>query len=311
MVPVFLRRWRGEFSAAVAAGVLLGSLAAAGQQPGTLPPPGPPPPAALEPAIPSAQLAFLAGLAGQPTKALMKDKQFRALMKLVIPNTTFHYAKDISLEYAVQLVIGEPTETTPVEVEDGRYVTVAGVRKVGKYGRALLWFDLQTGQALGMFFWRPSNGEPTPTLTVFSKQLTDTTLSMGQLPPAFERKVVEWSQTHGMPTVSPRYFIPANGRKYALLHDEDYCANPPITTRPQPPCEQLNADAAEADMDAAYFMAETGNAANATAWMLEPEQIAWIGLRERTCGAGLACRIAFTRRRTIELIHRPVQVRRR
>jgi uncharacterized protein YecT (DUF1311 family) len=60
----------------------------------------------------------------------------------------------------------------------------------------------------------------------------------------------------------------------------------------------LNADAADADMNAAYFMSETHNQANATAWMLGPDQAAWIGVRERTCGAGLACRIRVTRERT-------------
>ena len=29
-----------------------------------------------------------------------------------------------------------------------------------------------------------------------------------------------------IPVVSPRYFVPANGKKYVLVHDEDYCAHP-------------------------------------------------------------------------------------
>ena len=39
-------------------------------------------------------------------------------------------------------------------------------------------------------------------------------------------------------------------------------------------CEDLNAEAADADVNAAYFMAETHNAANATAWMLGQDQLA-------------------------------------
>jgi hypothetical protein len=49
---------------------------------------------------------------------------------------------------------------------------------------------------------------------------------------------------------------------------------------PQDECEELNSQAAAADLVAAYFMSETGNAANATAWMLGPGQVAWIGLRD-------------------------------
>jgi uncharacterized protein YecT (DUF1311 family) len=67
----------------------------------------------------------------------------------------------------------------------------------------------------------------------------------------------------------------------------------------------MNADGADADMNAAYFMQETHNAANATAWMLEPDQIAWLGVRDRTCGIGLVCRIQFTRERTRRLIGPP------
>ncbi len=265
----------------------------------------------MQPLIPSAQLAFLSGFAGQPTKVLMKDKQFRALMKEVIPRSFYHFGHNMFLTETMDMALED--SSLPVQVVDGRYVVVSGY-SVFPYprlrGRGFLWFDMQQGIALGVFYFQPSNGEPTPTLTVFSKQLTDTYLTMGQLPAAFADELYAWVGPAGIPLVTPRYFIPENGKKYALLHDEDYCAHPPNT--PAPPqilCEQLNADAAEADMDAAYFMQETGNAADATAWMLEPEQVAWIGLREQTCGAGLACRIAFTRRRTAVLIHRPVRRR--
>jgi uncharacterized protein YecT (DUF1311 family) len=32
--------------------------------------------------------------------------------------------------------------------------------------------------------------------------------------------------------------------------------------------------------------------------MLEPQQMAWITVRDQTCGAGLGCRIRMTRERT-------------
>jgi uncharacterized protein YecT (DUF1311 family) len=95
-------------------------------------------------------------------------------------------------------------------------------------------------------------------------------------------------------------WIPENGKKYVLEHDEDYCGHPPTTPAPpQDQCMQANLAAANADMNAAYFMQETHNAANATAWMLDPQQTAWLAMRDSTCvGAGaLGCRIRVTRER--------------
>ena len=96
-----------------------------------------------------------------------------------------------------------------------------------------------------------------------------------------------------------------------LEHDEDYCWHPENTPAPpQDQCEQMNANAADDDLNAAYFMQEMHNEANATAWRLGPEQMAWIGVRDQTCGAGLACRIRVTRQRTRVLLGRPPAPRR-
>jgi uncharacterized protein YecT (DUF1311 family) len=65
-------------------------------------------------------------------------------------------------------------------------------------------------------------------------------------------------------------------------------------------CQQLNADAADADLNAADFMEQTHNAANATAWNLSPAQVTWIGIRNQSCGAGpgvAVCRVRLTRQR--------------
>jgi uncharacterized protein YecT (DUF1311 family) len=110
----------------------------------------------------------------------------------------------------------------------------------------------------------------------------------------------QWGAVAGIPPITPRYFIPDNGKKYVLEHDEDYCWHAEGT--PAPPegdCMQANLDAANADMDAAYFMKETHNAANATAWMLDPEQTAWIARRASTCvgPSALGCRVRMTRER--------------
>ena len=269
-----------------------------------LPPPGPPPPANFQALIPVDQLSFLKDYANQPTKALLKDKRFHNLMKQAISRTEYHYGRDMSLSDAVDTVLDGAQQ--PVLVRDGRFVTVSG--NSGPYlgGRGFLWFDMQTGVALGAFYFHPTNGEPTPTVTVFSRQLTDHELSMIQLPEPFAEDMEQWAANSRVPEITPRYFIPDNGKKYVLMHDEDYCWHAPGTDAPDPDaCQQMNANAADDDMNAAYFMQETGNAANATAWMLGPDQISWITFRDRSCGLGLACRIRVTRERTSVLIGHP------
>jgi uncharacterized protein YecT (DUF1311 family) len=129
---------------------------------------------------------------------------------------------------------------------------------------------------------------------------------MSQLPVAFQQDLAQWVLVAGPRLVSPRYFIPENGKKYVLVHDDDYCvyqSGPPPP--PQDQCQEMNAEAADADVNAAYFMQETHNAANATAWMLGPDQVTWIGVRDRSCGlgpVGLPCRIRITRQRTRVLL---------
>jgi hypothetical protein len=207
------------------------------------------------------------------------------------------------LSDTVELMLDGPP--LPIDVRDERYVMVASHGGPYLSGRGFLWFDMKDGIALGGVYFSPVNGEPTPTLAIFSRQLQDTSLEMGQLPVAFQQDLAQWILVAGTHYVSPRYFIPENGKKYVLIHDEDYCAYPPGA--PAPPkdrCEALNAEAADADMDAAYFMQETHNAANATAWVRGPDQMAWIGIRDQTCGAVLACRIRVTRVRTRVVMRR-------
>ncbi|MGH9604934.1 MAG: hypothetical protein ACRD3N_04465 [Terracidiphilus sp.] len=295
--------------------VSLSAVSLAAQQPAAPAPPSaepagppplasepPPPPAAVfQKPIPGGQLAFLGSYAGQPVRALHKDKQFRAVMKLAVPRTEYHYGTDMPLSSAIDEVLDD--SNLPISIAGGRFAMVPGARGPYLAGRGFMWFDMQTGEALGVFYFRPTNGEPTPTLTVFSRQLTGADLSISQLPLSFVEALSQWSIAAHIPVVSPAYFIPENGRKYVLIHDEDYCEPPPAPSTPV--CEQLDANAADADMNAAYFMKETHNAADATAWMLGPDQVAWIGIRETRCGGGLACRITMTRARTRVLIGRP------
>jgi uncharacterized protein YecT (DUF1311 family) len=150
-------------------------------------------------------------------------------------------------------------------------------------------------------YFHPVNGEPTPTLAIYSRQLKDTTLSMTQLPVDFASDVARWEAQERIPSVTTRYFIPQNGKKYVLMHDEDYCDHP--SDQPAPPqeaCQELNAEAADADLNAADFMAQAHNAANATAWSVSGPQLAWLDVRNQSCGAGpgfAICRVRLTRRR--------------
>ena len=290
----------------LAGSIPLANLAA--QQAETVTPAQPEPPLApvvFENPIPSAQLAFLNDFAGKPSVNVTRDKRFRKLMKQVIPRTEYHYGRDMPLSETSETLLDG--SSLPVDIRDGRYVMVAS--RSGPYlsGRGFMWFDMQEGIALGGVYFRPVNGEPTPTLAVFSRQLKQNSLAMGQLPLAFAQDVSQWALIANLPPITVRYFIPDNGRKYVLVHDEDYCSQSEDAPAPvQDACEEMNADAANVDLEAATFMAQTRNAANATAWMLAPSPDAWIGLRDQTCAVGpdrLRCQIRVTRRRTQALLN--------
>lgn len=279
----------------------LGAGAQAGQQDDSMPPPGPPPPAVFQNRIPAEQMAFLSSYAGKTTKEIPKDKRFKALVKAITPRTVYHYGRDMGLEETIGIMLD--SAPLPVKIRAGRFVTIGSHGGTYLSGRGFLWFDMQEGIGLGGVYFHPVNGEPTPTLAIFSRQLKDQELGISQLPPDFQQDMERWSEIANLPEVTVRYLVPANGRKYVLLHDEDYCGVAPGMPPPPPDiCQQMNADAADADMNGAYFMKESGNAANATAWRLAPDQAAWIGMRQARCGAGLECRIVITRRRTRALL---------
>lgn len=249
--------------------------------------------------IPSEQLAFLRGFAGLTTKELFHDKQFQKLMRTVEPNVEFHYGRDMSLSNAMEMVM--KGSTWPVQIRDDRYVLIYGQRGPYLLGRGFLWFDMKDGIGLGAFFFAPTNGEPTPTVTVFSKQVLEESLEMSQLPPAFAEDLAKWTADSKMPELTTRYFLTGMKEKILLEHDVDHC------TGMESACEQMNADAADIDMNAAYYLQETHHATNGTAWMITgANQIAWVQFRENTCRVGpdpLRCRIRLTRARTRVFLH--------
>jgi uncharacterized protein YecT (DUF1311 family) len=280
---------------------------AAGPSPAPQPPVAKYDPALFHNPIPSAELTFLNSFDGMPSGDLARDKQFGKLLRRVIPDCIFHYGWDMPLSQALQLVWeGSPA---PVRIRNGRYLLMPGGSGPYLAGRGFLWMDLQDGIVLGGFYFHPTNGEPTPTLTVFSKQVNEQTLVMSQLPPAFAEDLWPWSQQSRIPPITTRYFITAANKKILLEHDEDYCA--PVAGAPPPAqaiCQQMNADAADIDLTAAYYLEQTNYATNGTAWMItNPEQVAWIQVRDNTCRIvpdPLGCRIVITRERIQVIIRR-------
>ncbi len=257
--------------------------------------------------LPPADLAYLQQFSGAPAKDLLRDKQFKRLMKLFVPGCIFHYGRDMSLPDALSMAFDG--SRIPVELRDNRYLLVVGQQGPYLQGRGFLWIDLQTGIALGGFYFAPTNGEPTPALNLFSKQIKEDTLGLSQFPPAFVGDFIQWSTSARVGPVVTRYFITGNNKKILVEHDEDFCVSADGTVAPRNGiCEQLNAQAADLDVTAADYLDQVHHATNATAWMLSPSQVSWLGVRERTCGGvldPLACRINITHQRIHVLTGRP------
>jgi hypothetical protein len=262
--------------------------------------------------IPAAQLTFLKSFDGNRTRDLYHDKQFKALKKAVLPKWEFHYGHDMSITEAMDDALENSKDA--VQVRDGRYVMLSGTSELfpGLGGRGFMWFDMQDGIALAGFYFHPTNGEPTPATTVFSKQLMVDTLSMAQLPPEFFQDFTQWSSQERVAPITTRYFIGGLEKRLLLEHDEDFCS---ATFRGYGDCLQMTADAADVDMNTAYYLDQVHYATNATAYMLVgADQTEFLRLRTNRCGGvadPLGCRILITRQQ----VHRvtgsaPVRVRR-
>jgi uncharacterized protein YecT (DUF1311 family) len=136
----------------------------------------------------------------------------------------------------------------------------------------------------------------------------DNTLALSQLPPEFAADLRHWSADAHVPPIITRYFITGANKRILLEHDEDFCL--PVDGNPAPPlsvCDARNAEAADIDLTAAYYLHEVHYAANATAWMIGGEQVSWIRVRDDACRIGpepLRCRIRMTRERTHLIVHR-------
>ncbi|MFT4114143.1 hypothetical protein [Silvibacterium sp.] len=264
----------------------------------------------FQPAVPAAELDFLRAYAGKSTKELMHNKQFWKLAEdNFLPHCTFHYGYDRPLTEAFDDVVGG--SKMPVTILQDRYLVIASDRTSRMLdGRAMLWIDLQDGIGVGAFYFHPTNGEPSPTINVFARQVSpgkDNLIEMSQLPPAFVLTMAQWISGSAIPLITPRYFLTGNKRKILLEHDEDYCIAPDGTTQPPATqCQQLNAEAADIDVTAAYYLKQVNYATNATAYFLNSFQVSWIAARDGACLAGPAlysCRVRMARARVRVIVN--------
>lgn len=256
--------------------------------------------------IPADQLAFLNQFSGVAAKDVFRDKQFRRLMKAFVPDCMFHYGRDMPLSDALQIVF--EGSRVQAQVRDGRYFSLSGLSGTYLDGRGFLWVDMQDGIGLGGFYFHPTNGEPTPSVNIFSRQVKEETLGLSELPPAFAEDFIRWTEESRVPPVTTRYFLTGSNKKILLEHDEDFCTPVNGTVPAGNDCVVMDADAADLDLNAAYYLEQTHHATNATAWMITgQDQVAWLQVRANTCGAGpdpLGCRIRMTHERTAVIIRR-------
>jgi hypothetical protein len=261
--------------------------------------------------IPAAELTFLQQYVGGSSGDLYHDREFRHVVRGEVPGWMFHYGRDMPVQEALDAAL--ESSRVPVQVREGRYYLLSGRASLyaGLQGRGFVWVDAQDGIVLAGFYFHPTNGEPTPTVTVFSRQVREDALTLGELPPAFAEDMRRWELGAGVPLVSTRYFIGDLKERVLLEHDEDFCSYlPGVSGPPDDDCLQQNADAADLDLNTAYYLEQVHHATNATAYMIVgDEQVSFISLRDRTCGRGpdpLACRIRLTRERVRGIV-RPVR----
>jgi uncharacterized protein YecT (DUF1311 family) len=259
--------------------------------------------------VPTAEMDFVKQLAGKSSGDVIKDKQFRKLMKNFVPDCMFHYGRDMPLQDALEMALER--SPLPSGIRDGRYFMIAGEKGPYLAGRAFLWIDLQTGIGAGAFFFHPTNGEPTPTVAVFARQVREKAIGLSDLPPAFADDLIQWTAAARIPPVTTRYFLTGNNKRILLEHDEDFCLAEDGSHLPADSgCEQRNADAADIDVNTAYYLEQIHYATNGTAWMVVgANQSAWMQVRDNACRVGpdlLGCRIRVSHEHVRVISQRPI-----
>jgi uncharacterized protein YecT (DUF1311 family) len=287
---------------------VLGSASATGRESQTPASVSPcPPPLRCTPLAPD-RLAWLKGLkAGEPTRDATLAGGFAELLADVVPDATYHLGQDMPFANAVTMVLRGASQ--PIIIRADRYVMLAACQSpTCSSARAFLWVDTQQGLAIGGLEFNPSNGEPTPSQTLFAKQLLDPITRLDRLPPAFVEDLGQWSKGARLRTPMARYFVNGQGLKTVVPHDEDNCQGGDRSSLTLTLCGSMNLDAAEKDMQAAYYVLLSSFAEGTTMrGALKADQDKWIQDRQTSCGTAsdsvtLACRLKSTRDRVQSLI---------
>ncbi len=205
---------------------------------------------------------------GMTAQEMMRHISVHSMIAATMPYVPFHYGVDYPLPQLMMRMFAN--SQLPARVRAGRYVVIEQTARVpalntrlpylNNSGRSMLWVDVESGLGVGAFFFRPTNGEPTPTLTIFSKQVSGTDVAMRELPVEFVEELKRWEAASGVPAVTVRYFVNSAGRKTVLAHDEDFCAR----LEAREGCRKMNADAVDVDAAARSFLGQAHYASNAT-----------------------------------------------
>jgi uncharacterized protein YecT (DUF1311 family) len=255
-------------------------------------------------ALDPSRVAWLKELIGESTHAAALAGHFDDLINDVAPDAVYHLGVDMPFSAALRIVLHGAGE--PITARANRYVSLSACDSPAcTRARVLLWSDLDTGLEIGAIDFAPSNGEPTPTLTIFSRQVMDAVTRRVQLPAGFIEDLATWSRgsrRRGGSTPA-RYFVNHAGLKTVVMHDEDNCHGADQSALAATLCASMNLDAADQDVAAAYYvLLNTFPDGTPMRAALKTDEDKWVADRRTTCGAGsdgpaIACRIKAARER--------------
>ena len=252
------------------------------------------------------RFTWVRDLAGGSSHDATMAGHFPDLIADVSPDVPYHFHLDMALGNALRVVLRGTAE--PVVIRVTRFVTLAACDTPTCSGaRGLIWIDTLKGIEIGGIEFAPSNGEPTPTLTLFSKQVQDPVTRRAQLPADFIEDLATWARRSRSRGPAARYFVNGQGLKTVVAHDEDNCHGADQSSLEGTLCRSQNMDAADQDLAAAYYLLFNSFAEGSTMRAaLKTDEDKWVADRRTSCGAGadgptLACRLKTTRDRVTAL----------
>lgn len=227
-------------------------------------------------ALPPNQLSWLRQLPGQSSSAAFSNPGYVPLLHMVIPEENFHMGTDMPLGRAFNAVMHGPPYPV-ASFGGGSRLILSAQRGHGGRGRAFLWMDLTTGQAIGGLFLYFRDGQPSPALSLFSNQLQAPVTQLSQLPPHFAEDYASFRPSLRIPTSAATYFIASGGETSVLLHTPAPCAQGDAI------CEAENTDAADSDVQVAlWFAGQRLGGADAIA-ALHQQENDWEASRRTAC----------------------------